>query len=1096
MTQHGVKIMNTTELPVWKIIESYFLNENTSTVQLESYNYLIHEVIGNMITGTTFKAKLENEKILIVRFGNVYIEKPRILSDHHTTVPLFPSKARLSDISYESTIYVDIFTKVVHEITKDVVLENTYPYTHFFKIPVMMRSDLCNLNSTIGHHNESPTDYGGYFIIRGKERVIVAQEQISMNHIYVYSDKKSKSDYLAEIRSIKEDAEYSVLLSARIIDDVLVVSLPKKYVVQPIPVGILTRALGIDAQTFFDLFREFPYTHSILKKSVMTYSKWTTDDAIVYISKFTTTRVPETRSVRYTYQILENEIFPHLGLFCSHKDHAHFLSLLVLKLLQTVEGVRQTDDRDHVNNKRVESTGPLIGNLLRMLFKRFIKFAQQHIEKKKDTNVPSVIQKFCLTNRLYHCFSTGNWGIQKSKYIRKGVTQILNRLSYYGTISHLRRIVVPIEKNSKNTEVRHLHPSSFGFICSVESPEGQQCGIIKSLAMITKLSFPISTVMVHDIITSSEIEITEKDLGKCGLFINGIWIGSVEKTSTLKHLKYLRSCDVLHRTVSIGYDGVDHEIHVHSDGGRLLRPLFNLYHPTFYDTLLSVVSSNTNSPKNIWTTLVDEDIIRFVDGYEVDFAHVAMTVDEIKPESEFLEIHPSLMLGTCANMIPFPDHSQAPRNIYSSAMMKQAIGLYTENYQTRFDTIAHVLHYPQKRLIDTRYSEMCGMTQNPCGVNVIVAIACYTGFNMEDSIILNKSAVDRGLFHSTSFKTTSTSETKRGTHGHERIEIPPEHLRSDSRDYSCLDENGIVKKGSVVTTSHILVGKVYYVNEEAKEETSLQCENSEMGIVDAIHVTTNATGYKHVKIRIRSVRIPEVGDKCANLEAQKGTIGATYRQEDMPWSHESDMVPDVILNPHAIPSRMTINMLMEMLCGKACAMEGTFRDATAFCHRDNLVETVGETLKNNGYEAGGDEMFYNGFTGKPFKMKLFTGVCYYQRLKHLVAEKIHSRNIGNVQAMTRQPTEGRSKDGGLRYGEMERDASISHGTSIYLKERLHDMSDPYQVYICEKCGHMIHNHEESCQMCKNNSNRQVAIPYSSKLLFQELTAMGIKVQMK
>ncbi|MDC3332858.1 hypothetical protein OAV62_01310 [bacterium] len=1232
---------------IWKIIESYFMNENTSTVQLESYNYLIHQVIGNMITGTTFKAKISNEQFIIVRFGNIYIKKPHIFADHHTTTPLFPFKARMSDRSYEAIVYVDIYTKIIHEITKDVLSTNTYAYTPFFRVPVMMRSDLCNLNTGIGLYNESPTDHGGYFIIRGKERVIVAQEQISMNHIYVYVDKKTRSDYVSEIRSIKEDADYSVLISVRVIDNNIVVSLPKKYIVSDLPLGILVRAMGIESEVFFKLFEKFPFTHSILKRCVLKYEKFTQDEAVHFISLLTTSRVPETRSVKYTLQILENELFPHLGLYCSRDDHAHFLSLIVLRLLQTIEGHRNVDDRDHVNNKRIESTGPLIGNLLRMLFKRFIKFSQQHIEKKRDINISSIIQKFNLTNRLYHCFSTGNWGIQKSKYIRKGVTQILNRLSYYGTVSHLRRIVVPIEKNSKNTDVRHLHTSSFGFLDPVEcfdpntkiltwsgaiklakdiqigdtlidengkptkviktcsgtsrmytvvpnkngfeehtvtanhlltlkirihntiyyrkkkqyyellwfdkkefkcrtnrystkeealsnrkdtdnivdipletylklpkntkkilylfktdgvqwpkqdvsldpyllgvwlgdgisrgdgiatndkeildywdkwckrhgdrvyhqqryrygirkdndvkggrnakstfkeklgkynlvynkhipneylindrdtrlkvlaglidtdgsvrangheiritqgpknyriiddafflarslgfsctlregvsswtwngvkkystykvlsiwgeflyeiptilpnrqlsrfdnsvrtygqssfeitdahttdfvgwqldgtgrfllgdftlshnTPEGSQCGIIKALAMISKLSYPISSTLIQDTIHTAGIKISTPDLSKCGLFINGIWLGSVDKEKTLDTLKRLRSHHVIHRTVSIGYDKVDHDIHIHSDGGRLLRALFNLYHPSFYETLLTILKT-TLVQKDIWTRLVDEDIIRFVDGYEVDFAHIAMTPNDIIPETEFLEIHPSLMLGTCSNMIPFPEHSQAPRNIYSSAMMKQAIGLYAQNFQTRFDTISHVLHYPQKRMINTRYSTMCGMDENPTGTNVVVAIACYTGFNMEDSVIINKSAVDRGLFHSTSFKTTSTSEVKRGTHGGERIEIPPDTLKNPAHDYSCLDENGIVIKGSQVTTDHILVGKVYYMNEEAKEDTSLRCEPNEVGTVDAVYVTTNANGYKHVKIRMRSVRIPEVGDKFA-----------------------------------------------------------------------------------------------------------------------------------------------------------------------------------------------------------------------------------------
>jgi DNA-directed RNA polymerase II subunit RPB2 len=534
---------------------------------------------------------------------------------------------------------------------------------------------------------------------------------------------------------------------------------------------------------------------------------------------------------------------------------------------------------------------------------------------------------------------------------------------------------------------------------------------------------------------------------------------------------------------------VDHEIHLHSDEGRILRPIFDARHPDFPPTTPSTTSDTW------WDDAVESGVIVYVDGYEVDFATVAMRPENVVVgTTDFLEIHPSLILGVSANRIPFPEHSQAPRNLYSSSMMKQAIGFYCSNYQRRFDNAGYILHYPQKRLVSTLYSTECHMEENPSGVNAIVAIACYTGFNMEDSILLNRHAIDRGLFRSTVYRTVSICETKHGTRVHERIEMPPADLCVVSYDYSQLGDDGIIRVGAKVTATHVLVGRVSYLNEVAERDTSLICGPAEVGVVDAVAVTYNAQGYMLVKVKIRHEDIPEIGDKFANLEAQKGTCGMIYSQEDLPFNSEG-MVPDVIVNSHCIPSRMTINMLLEQLTGKASCFTGKFQDATAFCHGDELVQEVERVLLEEGYESRGDEVFYNGMTGRPFKMKLFMGVCYYQRLKHLVASKMHARATGNVQALTRQPTEGRSKDGGLRYGEMERDVAISQGTSIFLKERLFDMSDPYQVWVCTACGHMINNGVDECALCGSDQRCRMNLPYASKLLFQELNAMGIKIEL-
>ncbi len=1006
----------------WQLLTDHFKKHTTSSLQLDAYNSLVHTLIPAIFSKTTFKATLQNDQIFLVHFGNVYIEKPQTFNSRQLPTMLFPDEARARDLNYEAIVYVDIFTQLVHARTHDIIETQTHVFTPLVRIPVMLRSSLCNLANTplaLSHqYNESATDFGGYFIVKGKERVLIFQERINYNHIYVFNDKKgggavSSSDYLAEIRSIKEDADYSVLIRVRYINEQFMVSVP--YIQTPIPLGVLLIALKVDLVKFLDLFSSFPF-HTRIKNALRIHKKWTFDECITHIGKYTMNRIIDSKRFNYTIQLIENEILPHLGLYANPNEHGDFLGLIVLKLCSTLFGNRPDDDRDHINNKRVETTGYLMGNLLRALFKKFIKATVQHMEKKTDLNILGAIQRFNLTQRLYHCFSTGNWGIQKSKYIRQGVSQILSRLSYAGAVCHLQRLAVPIGKESKNTQVRQVHASAFGFICVISSPEGASAGIVKTFASCVKISTAINSVIVRDIIHGMRecLSLDERQLGKewVGFFINGVWIGSIRNEKiemVVKKLKQMRLYHILDRQISIGFDMVDQELHLHCDEGRILRPVFDIHNEKYTD-MKSCIEKG-------WDYCVEVGLIVYIDGYEVDFSHIALNIDGITDETSFLEIHPSLILGTVANLIPFPDHTQAPRNIYSVAQTKQAIGIYTQNFLTRFENAGHVLHYPQKRLVSTQYSKMCGFDENPAGINAVVAIACYTGFNMEDSIIINRSAIERGLFHSTCYKTVSTNETRRGTHGNERIEKVDEKLWNRAFNYSWLDDNGLVKKGSVVNVDDVLVGRVYYRNEIAERDTSLVCGKGENGVVDCIYETVNAQGYRHIKVRIRSLRIPEMGDKFSNLAAQKGTNSIQLSSEDMPFS-EGGIVPDLLLNSNALPSRMTISMLLEMISGKAGAMTGKFADATAFCHGEELVDEVGKELVKNGFDATGDEWFTNGMTGERFKMKIFCGVSHYQRLKHLVGEKQHVRSVGNVQALTRQPTEGRSRNGGLRFGEI------------------------------------------------------------------------------
>ncbi|VZI08302.1 unnamed protein product [Fusarium fujikuroi] len=461
--------------------------------------------------------------------------------------------------------------------------------------------------------------------------------------------------------------------------------------------------------------------------------------------------------------------------------------------------------------------------------------------------------------------------------------------------------------------------------------------------------------------------------------------------------------------------------------------------------------------------------------------------------------------------IPFPDHNQSPRNTYQSAMGKQAMGFFLTNYSRRMDTMANILYYPQKPLATTRSMEFLKFRELPAGQNAIVAIACYSGYNQEDSVIMNQSSIDRGLFRSLFFRSYSDQEKKVGLNYTEIFEKPFQQttLRMKHGTYDKLDEDGIVAPGVRVSGEDIIIGKTAPIDQENQDlgtrtqshqrrDISTPLRSTENGIVDQVILTVNADNVKYVKVRVRTTKIPQIGDKFASRHGQKGTIGVTYRQEDMPFSREG-LTPDIIINPHAIPSRMTIAHLIECLLSKVSTLEGMEGDATPFT--DVTVDSVSELLRKHGYQSRGFEVMYNGHTGRKLRAQVFFGPTYYQRLRHMVDDKIHARARGPVQIMTRQPVEGRARDGGLRFGEMERDCMIAHGAAAFLKERLFEVSDAFRVHVCEICGLMtpianLSKQSFECRPCKNKTKiAQIHIPYAAKLLFQELQAMNIAARM-
>eukprot|EP01069_Polyplicarium_translucidae_P006596 Polyplicarium_translucidae@DN2988_c0_g1_i4.p1 len=642
-------------------------------------------------------------------------------------------------------------------------------------------------------------------------------------------------------------------------------------------------------------------------------------------------------------------------------------------------------------------------------------------------------------------------------------------------------------------------------ICPAETPEGQAVGLVKNLALMTQLSvgFPASVIRDclrdENILASTIDELNPDEIKEqIKVFVNGTWVGCHgDSLQLVRDLMAMRREGSIPEETSIVHDIINGEVKIFCDAGRSMRPLYIVKNNRLVLNKGHIKRLVDPSDPFNWEGLIQEGIVELLDCEEEESCMIAMFVDDLQGTERYCstythcEIHPSVILGVSATIIPFPDHNQSPRNVYQSAMGKQAMGLYTSNFNLRMDSTAHVLFYPQKPLVCTRPMEFLRFRELPAGINAIVAIMTYTGYNQEDSLIMNQGSIDRGLFRSFFLRSYSAEEKRQGSAMSEIFEKPDPAVTYGLKrgDYSLLDRDGLVEPGSRVLGDDIIVGKTMPVAAEEREgviqrktkrDNSTALRASETGVVQDVLLTVNQKGYRFAKVKVRSLRIPQIGDKFASRHGQKGTIGITYRTEDLPFSAEG-IVPDVIMNPHAIPSRMTIGHLVECLLGKAAAVEGAEGDATPFTNL--TVKEISQRLHMAGYQRYGNETLYSGMTGRRLGCPIFIGPTYYQRLKHMVEDKIHSRARGPVTMLTRQPMEGRSREGGLRFGEMERDCMISHGAAKMLKERLFDQSDAYRVHVCDICGLIciadLNQGSFACKACQNETQiSQVFLPYA------------------
>jgi DNA-directed RNA polymerase II subunit RPB2 len=1101
-----------------------------------------------------------------VLFENTSIRKPTIFENNGAILPMMPNDARLRNLTYASPLFVDVRVRTTFiDNTKQgekVVRERLFPNVHLGKIPVMVGSKYCLLHDQKHIHpqvlGECAEDFGGYFIISGGERVIISQERMSENRPFVFRNNRNstKEVEVIEVKSIGPDNDQVPKNNA-----VKIMYHPKNpqlYLLRAaiprvkteIPLFILFRALGVVSdKDIVDLIlgpQGDPVFDSIITETIMEAKDvQTQEQALAWISTQVNSWSSRTTKQMRIQDVLNIECFPHVGIKeDSWYEKACFLAHVVRKVLWVNSSRISNDDRDGYPNKRVDLPGFLLANLFRTYFtSKMVKDIRASIGKEihsgswrasgnfediiNVSNINKIIKSVILEVGLKTSLATGNFGSAKIGGPTKiGVSQVLNRLNYISGISHLRRISTPIEKTGKLVLPRKLHNTQWGYICPSETPEGHGVGVVKNMSSTANVSIYSNPGTIREYIQTLKTLKPLKDAtieqkhDWTRLFLNGAWIGvlSIEDTlPTLRKLQNAKRSGRIHIQTGIIWKTSLREIWITTEAGRMLRPLF------IAEALMEIASDSTGELVEqihsiptweeliLWETPKGHHLLEFVDPGETENTYIATYPQEIvdHPERGYThaELHPSTILGTLASNIPFPDHNQSPRNSYQAAMGKQAMGMYALNFRERFDALAHLLCYPQVPFVSPFMSKFYGAQEMPSGQNIIVAIATYTGYNQEDSVMINRASLDRGLFRSIFYRTYKDEERKNQSSGEEeRFSFPDPTLTRQMKNanYSKLDGTGFVPENTYVASEDILIGKVVPIRvptgmvipagSKKYRDVSRTMRNNESGWVDRIFKNRNGEGYSFAKLRVRQDRIPEIGDKFSSRHGQKGTVGMILNPEDMPQT-ASGIIPDIIINPHCIPSRMTIAQLMETLLGKVCAELGCLGDGSPF--NEVTLEKLQKILRDDlGMEPSGNEILYNGYTGKQMETSIFVGPCFYQRLRHCSADKMHSRSSGPLVMLTRQPAEGRAREGGLRFGEMERDCVVAHGITEFTKERFMECSDLFRCWSCRDCGLIaIVNPKEgiwACKGCGNSTNfSAIEIPYAYKLLLQELETMNI-----
>lgn len=1136
-----------------EFVRSLFQNRGYAYEQIKGYEEFMFEILPSILHENTDINIESGNTTHTISFINMRITKPSLKEYNGVVRSVFPIECHQRNLNYSNTILIDVehvFTKYAGDNRKDIIARHSMIYKEvpFFKIPCCVGSKLCNTYQS-DDRGLCALDNGGYFICNGNDKVMISQIKLRTNKIYIFKSKaSSKFAYKAEVRSAHNKWRSTSTLTVHVDEkgtnivshipfifknksllDVDILVLFKlmlsgndhECTMEDIMGVVFPKTLVVDAN--MESVKDFVET--IFQNNV--HKTWSYAECIKLLLNTSTERTLEKKKV-YIHHIVSNEILPHI------RDRSHdtcsddvnvnfkkaiFVGNMVRKVVQVFLGQQSHSDRDSFRNKKLDTTGPLIAVLFRQLFRNTLKTMRSSIkktiEKKNYLNVMDFINERKLTSALLYHWGTGSWSLSRTNNVKTGVVQLYSRVNFMASMSHMTRCNTPINKDGKCLKPRMLNLSQWALLCAAESPEGSAVGLVNNrsiLCSVTTADF--SSLIIQTLSSMKDVHVTPPGgrlTDVSAITINGdptLYVLPENVQRVYKQILKYKVQNIIQRDCSILLSKIHGGIDIYSDPGRMVRCVFKKEGLNKASHIISSNMGTKDGVRMIMFLLQEQGCIEWIcKSYEMDECCIALSLEDFLRNPDkytHLEITQSSIFGITASCQVFCQNNQSPRNIYQCSMGKQSLGISVTNFRDRFDMHMFMLNHFTRPLTTSIYENISNPL--PTGIPSVVAIAC-SGNNQEDSLILNQFCIDRGFAHLTYYRCFSDEiDMKKCESDASRFEKPDHtcHNRKNA-NYSLLNEHGFVPIGTRVGKGDVIIGRTSVVSMNGKRvrkcSSTVLESDSYAGVVDDVLFTTTSDNHKLIKMKIRITRVPEIADKFSSRHGQKGTVGFINKTADSIFCSKTGLVPDIIINPHAIPSRMTCGQMIESLLNVSACMNGMEGNGTSF--KNISIEKIGDELKKHGFNENGVEDYRCGKTGKKLKMKIYTGIVNYQRLRHMVSDKIHSRSTGVRSLISRQPLEGRSRGGGLRVGEMERDAILGHGCSHFLLDRLMLNSDVYRMYVCSKCGNpaippsrlVSDASKRAHAKCSNSSCDgtcvSVKIPYASKVFFNEIQGLHV-----
>jgi len=1064
------------------LIEKYLEQHSLVESNILSFNDFIQNKIQQI--ALEINDSFTDEEVEI-KVGKIRIEKPNIIESDGSSSIVTPAIARLRNLTYSAPVYAELTVRFAGQTDSSEV--------EVGRIPIMVRSSVCNTygmgREQLRENYMDPLDPGGYFIVNGNERIMVMSEDLAANQPFIENGRQGLT-----LRIFSQRGSYRIPTTiSETNEGILELTFSR---LKNIPAIVVMKALGLTKEA--EIAKGVDHENDCLIVNLYEFAKLQNpEDAMSYIAEKSGIQGTKKEILDRIKKRLDSYLLPHIGLNKnSRAEKAQTIARLIRLYLKAKENEKIRTDKDHYANKRIKLSGDLMADLFRVnlgILIRDIQYSLQKVAKrKKFYSIKTIAKSTLFTQRIESAIATGSWIGERS-----GVTQNMDKTNYLAMLSQLQKVSSMLPGEQENFMARTLHPTHYGRFCPTETPEGTEIGLKKNLALLAKIS-TVSTFDEESIIKLLNQSGLKKE-GKNDIFLNGRFIGFADEPQNFANeVRKLRRAGKLPKELSVRFIPEVSQIVMSSEVGRVLRPIIVAENGAsrLKDEHLLLLGNG----KIKWADLVSEGIIEYIDAAEEENALIASNPESITAENTHVEIHPIDLFGLITSLVPFGNHDQSSRLNRGSKTLKQSLGIYAANYLVRLDTDVSILHYPQKPLVRSFIYDT--LEVYPSGQNIVVAILPFEGYNMEDAVVLNKASVDRGMGRSTYFRPYSVTELQYPGGLSDEITIPQKDVSGyrTENSYRFLEDDGIAYPEAAMKEGEVAIGKITppkFLSEakdisiQAKKEASSPIRQEEEGIVDAVFVTVDEEGNKIAHVRMRDSRLPEPGDKFSTPHGQKGVVGWIADAEDIPFT-SNGIKPDLMFNPHGIPSRMTVGYLIELLAGKTGAISGKIIDGTSFTGQS--VKELEEQLKTFGFRFDGKETMYNGITGKKMEAKIYIGNMYYLKLKYMVKNKMHARASGKVTLLTRQPIEGRARGGALRLGEMEQQALVGHGASLLLKERYD--SDKTVVYICRDCGAMTYEdvirNKILCSLCGSNEAEPVEMSYAFKLLVDELLGLGIQ----